>query len=429
MSKFADGIKSLVNNITNLRNPLSNNIIDSQRVDFSELNAMLKSGIGNKICSVKSGYAINGATVFESNADKEFFDKRLRANVKEATRFMLGFGRCIILINERGADLSTPAKNPVDPNRVHFNVFSGDMVSISQYDRDLASKRYYKPVMYNVRGHNFHWTRVIDYTYVKPRELDLPSYFYGGISEFELIRDQLINDGMVTRSGAFMVDKGSRVVYKVKGFKETLAQGKEKDLVTYFTHLENLAGISTATLMDDEDSVDTLSMTLNHLAEIDTASLRRLAMVTGIPLPWLIGENVKGLNSTGDNERLIFWEMISDFYSTYIETPTNELMDRLGRGSVNYRNNNGTSEQEKLSYDDNAIKNAVALAGIGEDANKYLESKGVIEPDDFESLFADSDYVSLAMQMIEDNDGNPEAIRAGLKMLLDSRGDDGKEGS
>ncbi len=406
MSKFADGIKSLVNSITNLRNPLTNNVTVGQRVDFTELNAMLKSGIGNKIASVKSGYAVRGADQFETKADREFFDNRLRADIREATKFMLGFGRCIILINERGADLSTPAKNPVNPNKVHFNVFSGDMVSVSQFNQDLSSKRYYKPTMYNVRGHNFHWTRVIDYTYVKPRELDLPSYFYGGISEFELIRDQLISDGIVSRSGAFMVEKGSRVVYKVKGFKEALMQGKEKDLVTYFSHLENLASVSTATLMDDEDSVDTLTMNLTQLAQVDTASLRRLAMVTGIPLPWLIGENVKGLNSTGDNERLIFWEMIADFYSTYIETPTNDLMARLGRGTVQYRNNNGTSEQEKLSYESSAIANAEKLNTMGEDSNAYLETKGVIEPDDFKTLFGDSDDVISIVKIIKDNKGN-----------------------
>ena len=423
-SKFADGTKSLVNSITNIRNPLNNNAVSSPRVDFTELNEMLKSGIGNKIVSVKSGYAMRGADVFETKADREFFDNRLRSSIREATRFMLGFGRCIILINERGEDLSTPAKNPVDPNRVHFNVFSGDMVSVGQVDRDLSSKRYYQPTMYNVRGHNIHWTRVIDYTYVKPRELDLPAYYYGGISEFELIRDQIINDGIVARSGAFMVEKGSRVVYKVKDFKSTLAQGKEKDLVTYFSHLENLASVSTATLMDAEDSVDTLTMNLTQLAQVDTASLRRLAMVTGIPLPWLIGENVKGLNSTGDNERLIFWEMIADLYSTHLETPTNELMKRLGRGTVKYRNSNGTSDQEKLIYDENALKNAAALNGLSEDGAKYLEQKGVIEPDDFASLFGDSELGPLAKQMIIDIDGDPEAIVAGLKMLSDSMGED-----
>ena len=158
---FADGIKSLVNSLTNLRNPHSTNAVHSQRVDFSELNQMLRSGIGNKICTVKSGYAVRGANKFDTKADQEFFDKRLRADVREAAKFMLGFGRCIILINERGADLSTLAKDKIDPNRVHFNVFSGDMVSVSDYNRDLSSQRYYKPKMYSVRGHQFHWTRVI----------------------------------------------------------------------------------------------------------------------------------------------------------------------------------------------------------------------------------------------------------------------------
>ena len=35
-------------------------------------------------------------------------------------------------------------------------------------------------------------------TYVKPVEFDAPEYFFGGISEFELIRNELVSDQIVT---------------------------------------------------------------------------------------------------------------------------------------------------------------------------------------------------------------------------------------
>jgi hypothetical protein len=46
------------------------------------------------------------------------------------------------------------------------------------------------------------------------------------------------------------------------------------------------------------------------LKDTDDISLRRIAMVSGVPLPMLIGENVKGLNSSGTQEKTSFNEMI-----------------------------------------------------------------------------------------------------------------------
>ncbi len=193
-SSFGDGISSLYNSVVNQRNALSSNGFTHERVNYTELEAMYLSGIGNKIVNIKADNALNDTLQFETPQDEEFFKTRLHQAVKDATKFKLAFGRGIILINEIGADLSTKAPEKLTLNNVKFDVFSGDMLTAMDVDRNLSSRRYLKPKSYQVRGHLFHHSRVIDFTYIRPIEVTAPSYQYGGVSEFEMIKNKLFCD-------------------------------------------------------------------------------------------------------------------------------------------------------------------------------------------------------------------------------------------
>jgi hypothetical protein len=120
---------------------------------------------------------------------------------------------------------------------------------------------------------------------------------------------------------------------------------------------------------------------------MDDVSLRRLAMVTGIPVPILVGENVKGLNSTGDNERLIFNEMLANYRANYLLAPINRLMAIAGLGEVEFKDNQGYTLEERASYERLILDNALILQNIGEDAGKYLEEKGLIKKDSVADFF------------------------------------------
>ena len=184
MSRFFDGLKNLLSTLPNTRNATASNQIVSTWLDPSTLRHIYKTGLGNKIIRVKSGYALKNDMYFSDEQDKAFYNKKLAKHVKLATTFMLAFGRGIILINESGKDLSLPMTGK--PDVYKLDVFSGDMVTAQGASIDLSDKRYMKPKYYNVRGANFHHSRVIDFKHVAPPELESPQYQYGGISEFEL---------------------------------------------------------------------------------------------------------------------------------------------------------------------------------------------------------------------------------------------------
>src|SRR5699024_37500 len=221
--KFIDGLTNVVNHLINRRSVQNTNTIERNRMDDSEMRALLVTGLGSKIVRLKTGYALNDTLVFTDDRQKVLYNRHLQKPVKRAAKFALAFGRGIIVLNERGEVLSTPRTRPVDMERTRFSVFSGDMVVPVDVSIDLTDPRYMKPKFYMVNGHQFHYTRVIDFTYVEPAEQDASLYKYGGVSEFELIRNQIVNDGIVERASGAIVEKNATVFHKIKGIKESLA--------------------------------------------------------------------------------------------------------------------------------------------------------------------------------------------------------------
>ena len=388
---FSDGITSLTNKLANRRNSHNNNRVTSTRVDYDEMRAIYRTGLGSKIIRVKSGIALNDTLQFESTNDKEYYEARLQQHVKNACKFMLAFGRGLIVIQEPGADLSQPMPAINDWTRVNYQVFSGDMVYVQSVNYNLDSPNYYKPQYYSVRGFTIHPSRVIDMTYVQPVEFDAPEYYFGGISEFELIRNELVSDQIVQRAVPAILEKSSTLFYKIEGFKELLADRKSDELVEYFSRMEDLRSGYGAGIMDKEDEVVTVTQTLSNLAESDMITLRRLAMVTGLSLSTLVGEPPKGLNGSGEGDRQVDMQTIKALQSEYLLEKINRLMAMHGRGRVWFKENQGQTDKDRITQETEVIKNALVLWQMGMDYDKYLQDNGVIENDPFEQMFGKLD--------------------------------------
>lgn len=386
-SQFLDGLNNIYNDLANTRNAVYNNRIQHKTISFTELRAIYRTGLGSKIVRLKAGYALKDTLQFGSDKDEKIYKKKFEKAVKKASRYMVGFGRGIIVLYNKGDDLSAPARDSFDASKVEVKVFSGDMVTSIGASLDLMSPRYYKPTFYAVRGVQFHHSRVIDFTYMEPTEFDAPLYQYGGVSEYEMIYPQLINDGVVERCTPTVLEKNATLFYKVVGLKDAMQDKRDEYIRRYFTDLESARSVYGAGLLDAEDEAFTVNQTLTNLQEADSITLRRLAMVTGIPLAILIGENVKGLNSTGDNELKIFQDMIEVIQSDYLEEPINELLGKVGLGVASFKDNQGRTPDERINFEALVIQNATLLWQLGEDHGKYLEDNAVIVKDEYEEFF------------------------------------------
>lgn len=412
---FVDGLKNVFNGLANRRSAQSQNVpVDSGRLSDATLRTLYKSGIVNKIIRLKEGPALNDTLQFSQQNDREFYDRRLAAHVKDAVKYMLGFGRGVIVVFMPGDDLAAPLGR-IDPESVKVRTFSGDMVSSVGAVLDLQDDRYYKPAAYSVRGQIFHHSRVFDFTYVKPSEFNAPEYRYGGMPEPELIYPQLINDGVIERASATMLEKASSFIYKVTGFKDSMRAKKDKEVIEYFGRVEDMRSIYGAVLLDSEDEASAVNQQLTGLADTNMISLQRLAMVTGIPLPWLVGENVKGMNAVGENERQIYQDMIEALESDYIAPVLFPMLRAFGIDGVEFKENQGETPTARIQYDSTAIDNALKLWQMGEDHSKYLEDRGVVESDPWAEFFAEggddtpSDDELLARQQAAEQSSGEEA--------------------
>ena len=386
MANFYDGLRDLYNGLVNRRNPLNNNSFVRERFSARELNQFLHTGIGNKIVFIKTNYALNDTLQFNQKEDEKIYKEKLQLAVSEAVRFMFGFGRGVIVVGEKGDNLETPLKKSVDPEKAVIRVFDGGMITVPEIGRDLMGDRYYQPKLYQIRSAIIHHSRIADFSYFRPIHDLLPEYQYGGISEFELIANELKHDAIISRASAGIMEKASNVFYKVKGFKNLLQQKKHKELLEYLSKMEDLRGEWGAGVLDAEDEIEVINQTIANLADGDQISLRRLSVVTSIPEPMLVGESVKGLNSSGKTERMVFLDMTEANQQNYILQPLNKCMSMLGLGEVKFRENQGEMPLERVEYEGQVLQNALNLDQLGFDARSYIREKGIVSPDPFEEF-------------------------------------------
>ena len=390
MSKvsFVDGLKSLVSSLINNRIASNTERFTLEYLDDEERTAMLLSGLGNKICSLKSNAALRQTLQFESEADRDYYDKRLAKHVRRAAKWAIGYGRGIIVLQHRGDDLATPWTGTKDADRVLLKVFDGKITNVEQVNIDLQSPDYYNPRNYQVRGARIHHSRVVAFNYVAPPETEAPIYKYGGVSIFDLIHEQLVADGIVQRASPRVIDKASSLFYKIRGFKEAMASNNHHDMVEYFRTMEKTRGIMSAGLVDAEDEPIVVNQSISNLSDGDNITLRRIAMVTSIPITVLVGENARGMNASGDNERSIFQDAIEAEQDEYWLDPINGLMTKLGKGPAWFKENQGETPTDRIAYETSAIDNALKLSEMGEDGRKYLVDKDVVNADDYSDLFS-----------------------------------------
>ncbi|MFY4742578.1 anti-CBASS protein Acb1 family protein [Aliarcobacter butzleri] len=378
---FKDGLKSLTNLLANNRSGVNNNKLFSTAVSNDELNSIYKLGIGRKIVNIKSSNIFKEGFSAEGEAGAntlKFIDKKLLKELKKASEYMMAFGRGVIVIIDKNAnDPSQPMKS-VNLQTVRFKAFSGAKVTV-QINSSLneLDERYNEPEYYRIGTQVIHHSRVMDFQYYQPVEDDKSSYNYGGISEFELIYSQLINDSVIERAIPTLVEKISTMFYKIKDFKKQLQQKQEKHLVDYFHRLENLRSIYGAGLLDSEDDTKTETQNLSGLDSVDTITLRRLSLVTGIPLSWLVGENVKGLNSSGKTEETIFWSMVKNLGNDFILPVLNQKLEFMGLTVVWFNEQYQSTPSEKADYETKVFSNALLVQQLGLDDIAYIKDRGV----------------------------------------------------
>lgn len=389
MRAFADGVVDVINKLANRRSAVNNTVFrDEEPLSNEELRAAYKIGIHNKVIRTLTSDSLGDGLTFDNTIDGEFFKKKLAHHVSTATTGMLAFRRGVIVcFASYEADRVSEPLNPKIPREdLIFRSFFGDVVSPYNVTLDLTDDNYLRPEYYNIRGVSFHHSRVVDFTYVRPPDQDAPLYLYGGISLTELVARQLKIDMRAEDAGISLLIKASTLVQKIKGFRDNIKAGLEEDISNYVANMEDLRSIYGSMVVDAEDDVVAVSQQLSNLADVLDSSLRRLAAVYGVPITVLVGENVRGLNGSGDVETEAYDSTINGIQDNYLTEPLTKLGEIAGF-SFKFTDNQGGSPNDRAAHEGVLLDNALKLYELGQDHEKYLADKGVVIENDWGDLF------------------------------------------
>lgn len=342
--------------------------------------AMYNTGIGRKIVNIKSSNIFKeGLSSDNSELGKktlEIIEKKLMQELTRAVEGMLAFGRgCVIIID--GTDPTTQLKKNINLDTVRFKSFLGADISVQgMVYNDITHPNYNKPVIFNIAGQQIHHSRVIDFQYKQPTDQEKPLYQYGGISEFELIHKEIENEKIISDSLPLIIQKMSTFIYKIKDFNEAVQNGNGVNIFSAIDSIENKRKIDNALVIDSENDTKVETQTVAGLEAVANYTLRKIALVTSIPLAWLVGESVKGLNSTGDTEESIFWATIKNLGIEYVLPVLNEKLNYIGLESVWFNEQYQQTPQERATLHTTILNNAILLQQLGLDEISYMKEEG-----------------------------------------------------
>ena len=153
-------------------------------------------------------------------------------------------------------------------------------------------------------------------------------YRFWGQSVIEMMYNAVSKYEQSEDAGASIVHDFNTFVYKIKDFMSLVAAGTEDLLRARLEVVDTAKGMLNALVMDDTESVDTLSRHVSGLPEIMGRVRERIAVECEIPHTLLFGESQSGLGASGDSELYHFYDNIRSEQNTKY-TPAVERMVEL----------------------------------------------------------------------------------------------------
>lgn len=394
MAKFSDGLVNITNNIVNKRNVQFNNKIESTLLTPEDRNKISKTGIGRTIIEKKFGYCLADRLVFANTADEQYYNVRLKKAVNFAFKQAGVQGRGIIVCFNPDQNLNIARIGTVDPKTCIIRYFSGYEVSvIANVDTtNLRAERYLQPLYYLVQGNQIHYSHVVDFKYVEPIIIDYGKVKYGGISEFDLIYDELTNDQILSRAGVNGIERNSTLFYQMTDFATNIQEGNDDFISKYISQSEDLRSIFGAGIIDEKDNVISVNQNLSDFAVVMDYIFRKVSMVTGIAMTELIGERlVGGIGGNNDIQEDSYMRMIKRLGEEYALPPINELASMLGMGPITFKDSmTPKALLAQAKFESIVLDNAVKLHSVGiENVYSYIAKYSIVEEDEQKDLFPD----------------------------------------
>ena len=242
---------------------------------------------------------------------------------------VFGGSRIWLVVHERSAvDLAAPLRPENVSEIKNLVVLTRDEYSPIDYDYDPESSNYRLPLHYRISpsvggtaGEAVHYTRLLRFSGADLTATQLRANRGDGESLLECWWDALRNDQQIGASGAHLVQELSVFWIKLLKQAQKLSGGQQASPLQRLAAVNVSKSVANAILLHSDEEVGEVARNLSGFRDVSDDAERRLARVTGYPMPVLSGESPSGLNTDGESHRKIWQNIISSEQKRHYRAP------------------------------------------------------------------------------------------------------------
>lgn len=230
--------------------------------------------------------------------------------IKDALFNVLLFGECIVVAITDSQNLELPLSQ--DERVYRFVVLNKD-----EYQEKAPKNKIFQKddsSFFKIGSAILHGSRVLKIT------SDIRSYGKKERQSFSDIQTALPIIKMfdtITMSVSDLIEECKIDIYKMEGFNEQIASGREDLVLNRISINQDIKGYANAIAMDKEDDYETKETNLNGIADLWAKACIVVAGALNRPITILFGEGAGGFSS-GEEDNQSYYETINEAQETLL---------------------------------------------------------------------------------------------------------------
>jgi phage-related protein (TIGR01555 family) len=265
---------------------------------------------------------------------------KIQAKVREAMIKARLYGGAGLVL---GVDGTGTSDKPLDVERVTKDSLKFVHV-VSRYDLavgpiildvmspDFGVPEYYErsiPTMVRI-----HPSRVVRFTGAEVPDRRLSNDGWGD-SVVQMLDDACKAAGLVSASGATLVQELCYDIIKIPGFMSQVATKEYEDRVTArFAYTAAAKGVTRAIIMDKDEEWERITTNIAALPEIVKVYLLIASGAADIPVTRMLGQSPTGLSATGESDTRNYYDRVKSDQKVTQEPAMNTLDEVLIRSAI-----------------------------------------------------------------------------------------------
>jgi phage-related protein (TIGR01555 family) len=344
---FLDSLKNLLTRLGTPSDKTTHTLYGFTEISKPQLeNAYRADWITRKVIDIPANDATREWRSWQADGEViqevEDLEKKMKiqAKVREALIKSRLYGGAGIVL---GVDGTGAQDKPLDLERVTKDSLKFAHV-VSKHDlkaggvvQDVMSPDYGVPEYYErsiPQLIRIHPSRVIRFCGSEVPDRTLSSDGWGD-SVVQVLDDACKAAGLVSQSGATIVQELCYDVIKIPGFMSQVSTKEYEDRVTArFQYTAMAKGVTRAIIMDKDEEWERIQTSIAGLPDVVKMYLLIASGAADIPVTRLLGQSPQGMNATGESDTRNYYDRVKSDQKVFQEPAMNTLDEVLIRSAL-----------------------------------------------------------------------------------------------